>query len=930
MLSWKCRFVIFAAVLLVVNGRAALGGEKVIKDFETDSDVAFFDISSGKAELSGEHATPGKKSLKLAPGTYLSSSKMPRVWTGYDALEVDFFNDTGAAINLEILVGDAAWGAKRDYWNRYNASTVIPPGKSTFSLSTTGMYRGEAGSRFHDLKTPIDPGSIIRMDFGIGKAEKGFVYMGKIRLIKSDIPAGIFAFDFGNESQVLQPGFKPITWNTVYTKETGYGLRSALRMENRARDNTFPTKLYRDFVELSTDSQGGEFVVDLANGSYHVFIVYEDCGYWEGEAANPIKRYIEAEGKVAWSEDRGERGGTWEPDHHFENTEPKPGDDFWKLYMEYIFAPKEFDVEVADGQLNLKFFADKPWSSKVAAVIIYPNSIKAEGEKFVKGVVEAQRTEFADNAVEIATPAGGSLEAIPAEEKSKGYIFFLTDYAKDTCLTTVPDPAQIKREKSVYAALGRSEPVSFAVRPLKDMGKAKVVVGDFKGSAGVISADKCESSVVRHLGIRRSGISYSILPQMLRSFTTVDLPANLTREFYVTVRVPDDAAPGEYAGSITLTSDAGLNEVLNVKLTVLPFKLDNSDYVFGFFGAIPDEKIGRMLVEYGMNSLSGGPDIGLSGWDAKKEPILDFTAMDKYMAMLKRSGFSREICGYSGLQVQHISYLKDDGFFGKWEKETGLGYAELLKAVFDKVQAHAKEAAWLPFTYNLCDETRNEEVAANEVKQMKAIAAAAPWLKTTGQYSVTYKDGADPKNYHQWIFEALRSSGLNIHDESVMKKAKELGKEIYIYNQGQSRYSFGAYQWSEYSKEVRGRFQWILHIQHGFQFFDLDGREPDPSVIFYGVDGPIPTLALLRCRAGAEDFYYCQTLANLIKKNPGSPAAAEAAAMLKSVTDRIKVNENNKPAWLDEDKFRAQCAVFILKLMNKEAPEALKSKAREK
>ena len=36
-----------------------------------------------------------------------------------------------------------------------------------------------------------------------------------------------------------------------------------------------------------------------------------------------------------------------------------------------------------------------------------------------------------------------------------------------------------------------------------------------------------------------------------------------------------------------------------------------------------------------------------------------------------------------------------------------------------------------------------------------------------------------------------------------MAEAEKLGKEIHIYNQGQTRYSFGLYQWSEYRKGVR-------------------------------------------------------------------------------------------------------------------------------
>lgn len=906
--------------------------QRVVMDFEEPLDVTYFEVKSGSVELSEEHATSGKRSLKVAPATYLVGWKFPALWTGYDVLEADFFNDTGAPVPLSVLVGDKPWVDSLPrgtaYWNRYNADQMIPPGCWTFSLSVTGMYRGHVGSRFNDLKTPIDPGSIIRVDFGIGQAREGAtgsVYLDHIRLVKAHVPEGILAFDFGPESQVLQPGFSAVSWNTVYDEDAGYGLKRGLAGPSRARDDTFPSKLYRDYAQFD---EGAEFLVDLPGGRYHVFVVFDDVGYWGWEAARHTKRRIEVEGQVVWSEDLGERGGWWRVNHLFEEIGPVPGNDFWELYMTKMFEPKEFDVEVTDGRLNLTVIADAAWSAKVAGVIIYADEMKAVGDKFLAETVQAQRDEFTAAAAEVPTPAGGSLDALPQAEKAKGWLFFLTDYEQDTFFATVPEPGQPARETSIFASLGECEPVTFAVRPLRDLGKARVTVSDFAGPDGAtIPSSAWDVRVVRHLSRRGfSGISYLIIPQMLRPFEAVDLPADLTREFWATVHIPEGATPGEYSGTIRVASEGGLDETLGVRLTVLPFTLDGSDYVFGFFGNPPDEQVARLLLEHGMNSFSGGPRIGLSGWDDEGAPVLDFSPVDAMMEMVKRAGFSQELCGYGGPSVAHVGYTRDEAFFGDWEKKTGRNYVELLATVFDAVKAHAEEAEWLPFTYNLADETRNPDVAARQVEQMRAIEQAAPWLKTTAQYSVTYRNGSDPEDYHQRIFEALKTSGLNSHDESVMQKARELGKEIYIYNQGQSRYSFGAYQWSEHVKGVKGRFQWHIHVQHGFQYFDLDGREPDTGVLYYGEDGPIPTLALERCREGADDFYYCQTLFNLASK-ADTPVAREALAMLKTVTDRIGLDERQQPEWLDNDRLRTECAAYVLRMLGRPVPECLTSGA---
>ncbi len=168
------------------------------------------------------------------------------------------------------------------------------------------------------------------------------------------------------------------------------------------------------------------------------------------------------------------------------------------------------------------------------------------------------------------------------------------------------------------------------------------------------------------------------------------------------------------------------------------------------------------------------------------------------------------------------------------------------------------------------------------------------------------------------MFKTLRVNALNNHDQSVVDMAKQLGNELWIYNQGQSRYSFGYYQWSEYVKGVKGRMQWHLFPLHGWQYFDLDGREPDTGVITYHSKlGIVPTIHLARVREGVEDMLYCQTLSDMVAEKPGHAAAANAKALLEKINAGIKLNERRCPQWLDMDKVRAEIAQAIIALGTK-------------
>ncbi|MCZ7645578.1 MAG: hypothetical protein M5U26_09880 [Planctomycetota bacterium] len=926
-----------AVFFTLPSARGSEVEQKLLRDVETADDIRGWDVVKGSAEVSAERALAGKASLKVAPGAYLTlltQSRMVGDWSGYDVLAIDFFNAGEKPQPLSILLGDKDWlsdpkGA--NYWNRHNSNWVIPPGAWTFKLPLQGLFRGEAGSRYNDFKYAIKPAEIVRLDLGIGHEkdrDAGAVFLDNIRLLAAKAPEGIKAFDFGPPEQNLTMGFTAVTWDTVYSKESGYGLDRKLWHVNRGRDDTFPPGAFlRDWICMSEDQEDWEFVVDLPNGTYTVSTAFSDAGYWGGEAAKHRVRKVWAEGQEVYSEDHGEKGYAWRVNHLFEDIEPRPGDDFWDLYCSKFYAPVNFKVEVKDGQLNLKWHADSHFSCKVAGLIVYPAEKQAAGDAFVAKLWDEEREAFRVAAAMQPTPEGGSLDALPAAEKEKGWLFFLSDLEQDTFCTTIPAPEQMVRETNVFAARGEFEPVGFAVRPLKDLGPARVEVGEFKGPGGaVLPASAWSVRAVRHLSRRGfSAIGYKIIPQTLREFETIELPAGFTREFVATVRVPADAQPGAYQGSLTIGSDGGLKESLKVTVHVLPVALDECEFVFGFFGHPPTDAIAKLLVDYGFNSFSGGPGVQLKGFEADGTPQLDFARIDAFMERARAAGYTRELCGYGGPGIEHIGYVKDDAFFGAWEQKTGKSYAELLKAVFDAVKARADEKKWLPFTYNLGDEPRNIEVARKMVEQVKAVQEAAPWLKTTAQYSVTYKEGSKENDFHQWLFEAIKSSGLNLHDESVRKKAEELGKEIYVYNQGQSRFSFGLYQWSEYRKGVKGRYQWHQHVQHGFQFFDLDGREPDTGVLYYGKDGPIVTLMLERCREGVDDLRYLQTLWSLASKSD-APAAREALAWLDGLEKKIAYGERKQPADLDNRAVRATCAAWILKLSGLPVPPELESK----
>lgn len=930
----------------MLSGTAPLSAQEavILADFEMPESLNEWQFVSGTPRLVQEGATHGRQALEIVfdpkgeyYGAYLYWNRPPRDWSPYDALVIDVTNPNERPIPGYVLIADQAWADKgRSYWNRHNAETTFPPGFSQWIIPVRGLYRGEAGSRNNDIKRDIDPDSIVRVDLAWGaKGTQGSVIIDHIRFVKVQRPAGIWAFDFGPPSQATMLGWTPVTWNTNYTKELGYGWgpTGGNPWNGAARDTTFGPMLLRDFCEAG----GYNFHIDVPPGRYRLTVIYENCGYWGGEQAKQRERRIFANGQLAWSETRPDG-----PAHHlyrFEDVEPI-GVDIWDTYMAAeITKPFVFEAEAAPEGLTLRFEADRVWGSKLAALALH----RVENEQaaaWLAAQMQALAKEFRQQAVCLDPPAAPFTP--PAAWQPMGFIVWPVSLEEEITPNTMPPhdapaPSALVLERE--AVRGEVEPFCLALRPVRDLGECELQLAGLRGPEGSLLPSRV-SVVFYNTSRGFNTTAYHIRPHTLREQKTLRLPANVTREIIVTVHVPEDARPGEYRGALQILG-ADQRKIIEapLRLRVHPVTLSRqTEFLMGFFGLEPPdvytgdqwwqtlEETLRLLQEHGMNAVSGGPSWRLRGWQ-NGQPVVDFGEMDRFFALLKKYGLGRAVNGYGGARFLGLNDGYQIGETGKRvEEQSGLSYEEALRRAWGVVDEHARANGWPLIYYGLCDETRVRETAERELEFMQLmskISALYPQtIRTSGSYSVHFRarptDPNDLLYWHQRFFETLDVSQLNLHDESVMEEARRLGKEIHIYNQGTSRYSFGLYQWSEFRQGVRARWQWHLNILHGYQFFDLDGREPDTAMICYGRRGLYPTIHFERCREGAEDFYLYQTLWNAVQqaqaKGERKQAVEQAESLLRELEGAVKLNQRQPPAGYDPEALKRRVVAALERL----------------
>ncbi len=312
-------------------------------------------------------------------------------------------------------------------------------------------------------------------------------------------------------------------------------------------------------------------------------MVFDDCGYWGGEQAQFRIRTVSANGKEAWREDRGELGRA---DYlfRFENVEPKPGDSLWDLYVKELFKPVAFTVDRDSGPLRISCSADGPWSTKVAAMVVYPEAESAAAERFIADAMAANRSEFAARAVFLG-PKPKAL-AVPPGAQAQGW--WLGVPGLDDEVASVDAPGRPAAGLQAVGARGQLVSWSFAIRPLRDLaGEVTLRCSDLRGAAGTIPAAALDCRYVHQL-VRRGGsdLSYTIVPSSIRHLagSGLRLGRDVTRQFWISLPVSGQAMAGSYAGTVTLSAGSTAIE-LPLTLEILDCALDDPDFNYGFLGA---------------------------------------------------------------------------------------------------------------------------------------------------------------------------------------------------------------------------------------------------------------------------------------------------------------------------------------------------------
>ena len=526
-----------------------------------------------------------------------------------------------------------------------------------------------------------------------------------------------------------------------------------------------------------------------------------------------------------------------------------------------------------------------------------------------------------------------ALGEVPAKWKRLGFIPYVRSYTVDVYPDSVPAPAErgIKPLRA-YATLGEFEPIQVAAYALKDA-TLSAGISDLKGP-GVIKADRdikihWIESVPQRVG-SSWGKQWQIMPVWMRPNAPVQVGANTSQSWYVTVHVPADAEPGLYKGSLSLASEAGAKVSLPVELRVLPFSLDKADHVArGPYVAtiIADEYI-QVLADPGMNSSSIFSRSGFAPELVEGKCVAKISErMNRYLKKLKQAGFVRVVHFGGG----DPAYNNPAGLPAATKTKVGTEeFAKYYGQFWQDVRRQEKQHGWPEIICCPFDEpVKSAAKTRNYVTCYEIVKKAVPSMKVFCVF-MNRRQAAASLGLKADIWSCNGAFDVNSAEK---RKLAEHGvhKLFYTYTgcmgstrPGAARYNAGVLPWHY---DADGTYFWAYLWFGGDPFNDLDAGHRDWSPVARDVDGRVyACIGWEGYREGVDDLRYIHTAARMAKEKGRKDLLEKIAELKKNVRKGAESAESVRTRGLDDffvqidsasflDVYRAEVAAMILEML---------------
>ena len=430
---------------------------------------------------------------------------------------------------------------------------------------------------------------------------------------------------------------------------------------------------------------------------------------------------------------------------------------------------------------------------------------------------------------------------------------------------------------------------------LQDLRDVTIKAYALKGSSGTIPAGALDLKVVKCW--YQAGYSHialgprTLVPELLvtddaielkgacpsvrfPSTIRTDVPADSTKRFWVSVRLPEQAKPGTYTGPLTITAPGLKPVVFEVQARVLPFKLapPGRDYgIFTDFYADParlsPDKFRlycRDLAAHGLNGVflfAGAPE--------SNPPVLDYL----------------RIAQQEGLPGPHILVAQ-----------------HLVETLAPQLRAEG-----IPAYFWTVDEPSDErQIKEGETRAQRILAAGAKAVCTINSSGAIARLAP--------LHEAIIWNGTPQENGSAPRPGMVDWTywQCIVENPLDNRYRNGFWLWQH---DLAGAWPYTyFSVSPKLDPFDdwsgtLRGGY---CTVYPTADGIIPTIQWEAYREGIQDMRYLATLEAAVRRCDAQPAHAQAVAAARRLLAELRERQTDQCVELDQ--WRGQIVAALLSL----------------
>ncbi len=503
-----------------------------------------------------------------------------------------------------------------------------------------------------------------------------------------------------------------------------------------------------------------------------------------------------------------------------------------------------------------------------------------------------------------------SLPELTARQKESGYVAYARHYLRLIFPTSVPDQAEIGRPLACFAAPGEREPLALAVRAWRDLKGLSVTCTPLTAEGGAaIGGERVSVRPVRYgkkQGQSRWGMFHSDVmevPLYLASRERIDLAADRSQAFWITVHVPDAAPPGRYRGTVSVSAHGLAPTRLPIEVEVLPVTLREPKHVyFGMYHRpVGDDAFRaaawRDMREHGMTSVglccNLGAKLELDG-DRVRVTFDGSGDLERAVNEYRAAGFTMPIAWLMGSDVLRWCRQRAGGE----EARFSACYRQIIEAII----MHGNRRQWPEIIFQPLDEPFEHASQMDDTETCLRILKSIPGVRTE-------EDGPNgrPENlervyalcdvlvYHDG--PTLRRGEYDAEGwRAFLDRTRKDGKEIWFYNIDLTGwhpevlrfgYGFGLYQ-AGGTGMIQWSYQTALRPERPQQVYD----KLDTIIYQYppaGDETGGPTLAWEAAREGVDDYRYLCTLERLVEETSarGGPRAARAQTLWSAVRERL-------------------------------------------